>query len=125
MAAKPRRAPDELVLYVKSTCTTCRNALDLVAKRKQACRVVDIFKTPLDATALKKLFAQLGVGPRDVLRTKDPAYAALGLAAPDCTDAQVLAAMVAHPGLIQRPIAVRGQRALVARPAERLDELLD
>jgi arsenate reductase len=125
MAAKPRRSRDELVLYVKSTCTTCRQALELVAERGLTCRVIDIFKTPLDSAALGALFAQLGVSPREVLRTKDPAYVALGLADPKCTDAQVLAAMVAHPGLIQRPIAVRGRHALVARPAARLTELLD
>lgn len=125
MVVTSQDAPEELVLYVKSTCTTCRRALDLVAGRGTSCRVVDIFKTPLDAQALRALFEQLGISPRDAFRTQDPAYAELGLAAAECSDAQVLAAMVAHPGLIQRPIAVRGRRAVVARPVERLAELLD
>lgn len=71
------------------------------------------------------MLAKLGLGPRDVLRDKDAAYEELGLSTGRHSDAQLVELMVAHPGLIQRPIAVRGARAVVARPVERLRELLD
>jgi arsenate reductase len=66
----------------------------------------------------------LGVKPREILRTKDPAYAELGLASSTHSDAQLLELMSKHPGLIQRPIVMRGRKAVVARPVEKIDTLL-
>lgn len=90
-----------------------------------AFETVDLFKQPLDAAALKALLGRLGLGPRDVLRSKDPAWAELGLGDPGVSDARLIAAMAAHPGLIQRPIVARGKRAVLARPVEKAAELLD
>ena len=67
----------------------------------------------------------LGVEPREILRTKDPAYEELGLASGEHSAAQLLELMARNPGLIQRPIVVRGRKAVVARPVEKIDELLD
>lgn len=66
----------------------------------------------------------LGVTPREILRTKDPAYAELGLESGKQSDAELLALMSKHPGLIQRPIVVRGKKAVIARPIEKIDALL-
>lgn len=86
---------------------------------------MDLFKTPPSVADLAALVRKLGVGPRELLRTKDPAYEELGLASGKHSDAQLLELMAAHPGLIQRPIAVRGRRAVVGRPVEKLAEILD
>ncbi len=88
-------------------------------------RTVDLFKAQPTAAELQQVLKKLGLRPRDVLRTKDPAYETLGLASGRHDDARLVELMVAHPGLIQRPIAVRGRRAVIARPVERLRELLD
>jgi len=66
----------------------------------------------------------LGVAPREILRTKDPAYAELGLDSGRHSDAQLIALMAKHPGLIQRPIVVRGKKAVIARPVESIGTLL-
>jgi arsenate reductase len=66
----------------------------------------------------------LGVAPRDILRTKDPAYAELGLESGKQSDAHLLELMSKHPGLIQRPIVVRGKKAVIARPIEKIEALL-
>lgn len=66
----------------------------------------------------------LGVSPREILRTKDAGYEELGLASGKHSDAQLLELMAKHPGLIQRPIVVRGKKAVVARPIERIEALL-
>lgn len=83
-----------------------------------------MFKTPPSAAELGALVRALGVKPRDLLRTKDAAYEELGLAKGRHSDAQLLELMAAHPGLIQRPIVVRGSRAVVARPLDKLREIL-
>lgn len=86
---------------------------------------MDIFKRPLDAAALKDLLQKLGVPARALLRSKDPAYEQLGLAAERKTEAELIAAMAAHPGLIQRPIVVKDRRAVVARPVDKAREILN
>ncbi len=81
-------------------------------------------KTPLTLEQLRALVRLLGVSPRVILRTKDPAYAELGLESGEHSDAQLLELMSKHPGLIQRPIVVRGKRAVVARPIQKIETLL-
>lgn len=86
---------------------------------------MDIFKEPLDAATLEALLRKLGVPARALLRSKDPAYDELDLGAEHKTEAELIAAMAAHPGLIQRPIVVKGRRAVVARPVDKAREILN
>ena len=68
---------------------------------------------------------KLGLTPRDILRRKDPTYEALDLASAEHGDEALLELMAEHPGLIQRPIAVKGRRAVLGRPVEAIEALLD
>ena len=77
---------------------------------------------PLSKAELKSLFGKLGCSPREVLRRNDKAYQELGLAG-DESDARLLSLMAEHPTLLQRPIGVKGDRAVVGRPPENLLEL--
>jgi arsenate reductase len=81
-------------------------------------------RTPPTVDELRGLCAALGVSPREILRTKDPAYAKLGLDSGRHSDAKLLELMSKNPGLIQRPIVVRGKKAVVARPVEAIETLL-
>jgi arsenate reductase len=83
-----------------------------------------VTKTPLTVEQLRALLRLLGVPPREILRTKDPAYAELHLDSGKHSDAQLLELMSKHPGLIQRPIVVRGKKAVLARPIEKIEALL-
>ena len=94
-------------------------------KKRVAFETVDLFKAPPTAAELAEICAALGVHPRDILRTKDPAYARLGLAEGRRSDAELLALMAANPGLIQRPIGRKGGKAVVGRPVEALAGLLE
>jgi arsenate reductase len=85
---------------------------------------VDLSKATPSAERLAELCRLLGVSPREILRTRDPAYEELGLGSGKHTDRQLLELMARHPGLIQRPIVVKGKRAVVARPVEAIDSLL-
>jgi arsenate reductase len=74
---------------------------------------------------LRELCVALGVSPREILRKKDAAYAERGLDSGRHSDAELLELMSKNPELIQRPIVVRGRRAVVARPVERIETLLE
>jgi arsenate reductase len=87
-------------------------------------RFRDYVKDPLSEAEIRDVLKLLGLRPRDVLRTKDPAFQELGLTG-DEPDAKLIAAMAKHPTLLQRPIGVEGGRAVVGRPPERLLELVE
>jgi arsenate reductase len=81
---------------------------------------VDYIIDPLSASQIGELLTKAGLRPRDVVRMKEPGARQLPLE----DDEAVLAALAAHPELLQRPIVVRGDRAVLARPPERVLELL-
>jgi arsenate reductase len=109
-----------LTVYEKPTCTTCRNLYALLTERGIDFERVDYIIDPLSASQIRELLAKAGLRPRDVVRTKEPGARHLPLE----DDEAVLAALEAHPELLQRPIVVRGDRAVLARPPERVLELL-
>jgi arsenate reductase len=113
----------DLVVYEKPTCTTCRRLFDLLAERGVDAERVDYHVTGLTEAEIRDLLAKAGAGPRDILRTREPAYAE-HLAGRELSDDALVAVMAAHPELVQRPIVVRGDRAVLARPVERVLELL-
>ncbi|MCV2422326.1 arsenate reductase (glutaredoxin) [Paucibacter sp. DJ2R-2] len=101
-------------------CSKSREALALLQSGGHAVEVIDYQQTPLDLPALQTLLGQLGLGARELLRSGEPEYQALGLERPELGEAELLAALAAHPRLLQRPIVIDGQRALIARPPELL-----
>ncbi len=79
-------------------------------------------ETPPSASALKQLLRSAGLKPQEAVRKNEAAYKDY-VVGKDLTDAQLIEVMAAHPELIQRPIVVRGNKAVLARPVERLKEL--
>ena len=114
----------EYVLYHNPRCSKSRAALAILREHQIQPRVVEYLKTPPDARALKELLRKLGLKPRDILRDGEAEYAALKLDDANQRDDELIDAIVQHPILLQRPIVVRGNRAVVARPPDRVKELL-
>ena len=114
----------ELTLYHNPRCSKSRQALALLEERGLQPNVVRYLETPLAADELQALLARLSIGPRQLLRSGEEEYSTLNLADPALSDAQLIAAMVAHPRLIERPILVAGDVAVVGRPPEKVLEIL-
>ncbi|MDO5712757.1 MAG: ArsC/Spx/MgsR family protein [Micrococcales bacterium] len=106
-------------------CSTSRAALEAVTEAgAQDVEVIDYLKTPLDEAALRALLAKLEDAPTDLVR-RDAAFAAAGLTEDDVQTAdQVVAVLVAHPQLMQRPVLVRPDRAIIGRPKNRVPGFL-
>jgi len=85
---------------------------------------VNYFVDPLDEAMLRDVLAKGDLSPRDVLRKRDAAFRDLGLDDESVDDESIIAAIVAHPGLLQRPIVVKGDRAVLGRPVENVRELI-
>lgn len=113
-----------ITLYHNPRCSKSREALALLEAKGQEPRIVRYLDTPPDAATLKSLLKSLGISARELLRRKEPEYAELGLDDPKLSEAKLIAAMVTHPRLIERPIAVDGKRAVIGRPPEKVLELL-
>jgi len=110
----------DLTVYEKRTCTTCRNLAALLEERGIDFDRVEYHVEGLPEPKLRELLGKAGVGPRDVLRTREMALED----APESDD-ELIALMAQRPELVQRPIVERGERAVLARPVERVLELLD
>ncbi len=117
-------AMTDLTLYHNPRCSKSRGALELLEARGLAPNLVRYLETPPSAAELRALLAKLGIGARALLRTGEDEYKALGLADASLSDEQLIAAMVEHPKLIERPILVAGDRAVIGRPPEKVLELL-
>ena len=104
-------------------CSESRAALQLVRDAGIELPVREYLHDPLSIDELREIVQLLGVRPIDIVRRGEPQFAALGLS--DSTpDDEVLGAMAERPILIERPIVVRGGRAVVGRPAEKVREIL-
>ena len=114
----------ELILYHNPRCSKSRSALELLEQRGLSPSVIRYLETPPSAAELKQILAKLGISPRQLLRSGEEEYKTLNLADPTLTDGQIIDAMVAHPKLIERPILVAGDVAVIGRPPEKVLEIL-
>src|SRR5690349_11131424 len=104
---------DDLTLWTNPRCSKSRTAESLLAERGVTPRTVRYLDTPPSRDELERVLGLLGTDdPRVLIRTGEPEYAELGLATADRD--QLLDALATHPKLIERPVAVRGNRAVVA-----------
>ncbi|MFZ4968143.1 arsenate reductase (glutaredoxin) [Pseudomonas gingeri] len=114
----------DLTLYHNPRCSKSRGALELLEARGLAPTVVRYLETPLDAAQLRALLDKLGLSARQLLRSGEDEYKSLNLADDQLGEAQLIAAIVAHPKLMERPILVAGDKAIIGRPPEKVLEIL-
>jgi len=105
-------------IYHNSRCSKSRATLVLLEEHGGEVEVINYLDNPPSAIELAALLKQLGISARKLLRTGEAEYASLGLDDPALGDAALIAAMVAHPKLIERPIVVANGKAALGRPPE-------
>jgi arsenate reductase len=113
-----------VVIYHNPRCSKSRQALQLLRDRGVEPEIVQYLKTPPAAEELEKTLELLGREPRELMRTKEKEYQELGLADEGLSRGELIAAMVEHPRLIERPIVFKGEKAVVGRPTEKVLEIL-
>ena len=112
----------DVTIYHNPRCSKSREALTLLQARGIAPIIVEYLRTPPSAAQLRTLLAALGMRARELVRDQEPAWATCGLQGVD-DDARIIAALVSHPELIERPIVVRGSRAVLGRPPSNIAQL--
>jgi len=113
-----------IVVYQKPTCTTCRQVHAALEESGVDFEAVDYYVDPIPRAKLIELLRKMGMKPRELLRTREEIYRKMKLGERELSDAEIVDLMIEHPDLIQRPIVEKGAKAILARPAERLKEIL-
>jgi arsenate reductase len=114
----------DVSVYFKPDCTNCQTTQGLLQERGIDADYVRYLDQAPSKEELERVMGMLGTDdPRQIIREKEPVYDELGLAS--ASRDELLDAMTKNPILIQRPIVIVGERAVVARPPERMLELLD
>ncbi len=113
----------DVTIWHNPRCSKSRNAMTLLEENGVEAEVVKYLETPPTKVELKTLLLQLGMSARELMRTKESIYKELGLKEVD-DEEKLIEAMVAHPKLIERPVVVKGNRAVIGRPMENVSELL-
>ena len=114
----------ELTIYHNPRCSKSRATLTLLRDAGLEPEIILYLVTPPSAEQLGALLRAMGLSARELIRTKEPAYKELGLADETLSEDALIAQMVAHPVLIDRPIVVAGAQARLCRPPERVQELI-
>ena len=114
----------KIIVYQKPTCTTCRQVYNVLKGNNVDFEAVNYYVDPIPKSKLKELLKKMGISAAELLRKKEPIYKELNLADRKLTDGEIVDLMVQHPDLMQRPIVEKGAKAILARPAERIKEIL-
>ncbi|GGM05571.1 arsenate reductase (glutaredoxin) [Pseudomonas asuensis] len=114
----------ESILFHNPRCSKSRSALELLQEKKLDLHVVRYLETPPTPTELKDILRKLNIPTRQLLRTGEEEYKALGLADEGLSEERLIEAMTTHPKLIERPILIVGDKAVIGRPPEKVLEIL-
>lgn len=112
-----------ITIYHNPRCGKSRDCLAFIQNSNLEYEVIKYLETPFSKDELTKVIGKLKIKPIELVRTKEPIWvekyknSAL-------SDAQIIQAMIDHPILIERPIAVRGNKAIIARPLDKIKEIL-
>ena len=115
---------DKLTVYQKPTCTKCRTVLKTLNDRGVEFDAINYYEVPLTEAQLRGLLKKLALTPQEILRKDEPVARELGIGKETYSDEELITLMIKHPDLIQRPIVVHGNQAVLGRPPENIEKLL-
>ncbi len=114
----------KITIYQKPTCTTCRKVNKILEDSGIDFESVNYYIDPIPKAKLKELIQKMGIYPEELIRKHEDVYEELKLADKKLSANEWIDYMEQYPDLIQRPIIEKGAKAILARPAERIEEIL-
>ncbi|HAD32222.1 MULTISPECIES: arsenate reductase (glutaredoxin) [unclassified Methylophaga] len=115
---------NKIRIYHNPRCSKSRETLLLLENQQQDIEIVEYLKTPPTAEELSDILQQLDMQPRQLLRTKETLYKELQLDNKDLSDQELIRAMCDNPKLIERPIVIKNNQAIIGRPPEAVLNIL-
>ena len=113
----------DITIYQKPTCSKCRETMLLLKEQGVSFDAINYFIDPIPEATLTELVKKLGISPLDLFRKKEPKYRELGIGEKNLSDAELIHLLAENPDLIERPIVVKGDRAVLGRPPENVLKL--
>lgn len=113
-----------VIIYHNPDCSKSREALELIRQKGIEPHIIEYMKTPPEIDDLKELLELLQMSALKIFRENEPLYKELGIETHLRSKDQLLAEITKHPILLQRPIVINGHRAVIARPPEKVLEIL-
>lgn len=114
---------DQYVIYHNPRCRKSREGLQILRDAGIEPEVVEYLKDPPSRAAVERILRALAIEPHDLLRRKEAEYKQAGLSKTS-SKAEIVAAIAEHPKLLERPVVIRGARAVLGRPPEKIRDLL-
>lgn len=112
-----------ITIYHNPRCSKSREGLHFLEELGISYKIIKYFDEPFTEETLKALLTKLNIPPIELVRTKETEWKEL-FAGKNLSDTEIIKAMVTHPKLIERPVVVYGDKAIIARPFEKIKELL-
>ena len=112
------------VIYHNPSCSKSRETLQIIKDSKIEAEIIEYLEDPPTAEELRRIIDMLGVAARDLLRTTEPAYQDAALHDDSLSDNELIDAICKYPVLLQRPIVISGNRAIIGRPPARVLEII-
>lgn len=114
---------DKIIIYQKPTCSKCRATLNILKESNIDFESINYYEVPLTADKLREL-RDKGLSVQEMLRSDEQLARSMQLSSKNLSDDELIDILAKNPDLIQRPIVVRGNQAVVCRPAENVRQLL-
>ncbi len=113
-----------ITIYHNPRCSKSRKTLQLIEENNSGVEIIEYLKSPPSKSEFKNILKALNMKPREVLRKNEPEYKALGLDDQSLSEDQIIDLMLANPMIIERPIVVAGNRAVLGRPPENVLDII-
>ena len=114
----------KVIIYYNPKCRKSREALQIIKEKGIEPDIVYYLDEPPSTSELAEILRKMGKRPRDIFRKSEPLYKDLGLKNKDLSDDILLQYLNKHPILIERPIVIKGQRAVLGRPPEDIKKII-
>ena len=115
---------DKLTIYHNPMCSKSRETLEILNAQKKSPEIIEYLNDTPDSHTLKRIISKLGIPAADLVRTGEQAYQDAGLDIKTMNEDDIIEAICAHPSLLQRPIVVSGNRAVIGRPPTKVLEII-
>ena len=114
---------EQITVYEKPTCTTCRKVSKILIEKGIDFEKINYYIEPFSKSKLKSLLKKMNIKPEELLRKNEKAYKEIDIKNKKYSDEEILNLMIKNPDLVQRPIVEMGDKAVLGRPPEKINEL--
>ena len=113
----------KITIYYNPDCSKCRQTLELINSKTHDVQLIEYLDSHLTRDELTHIIS-LGIAAKDLIRTNEDEWKKMGLNIDECTPEELISTIISHPSILQRPIVLANDKATIARPPEKVLDIL-